>query len=109
MSQDIEELRLADLSNLPGFELVQQGLKDLESGTESIAALLVLIGYPRLRQLGVVQTLADDLREAPENRLYQLLAREIPVEAYGRYNAFIRQLVSFERACEHRLQRRAKK
>ena len=41
-----------DTSGLPGAELIQQGLDDLAAGRESEAALLVLIGRPRLRELG---------------------------------------------------------
>ncbi len=37
---------------LPGADLIQQGLCDLENGVETVAALLVLVGAPRLRELG---------------------------------------------------------
>jgi hypothetical protein len=85
-------------SNLPGADLICQGLEDLESGAETIPALLVSIGAPRLRRaLGElpVETLA-----APEHRLYDLLAQENPRAAHSRYNAYVRRLVSFERAAE---------
>jgi len=36
----------------------------------------------------------------PEHALYALLAGEDPDAAHSRYNALIRQLVSFERAVE---------
>ena len=38
--------------------------------------------------------------ESPEHRPYELLARDDPDGARGRYNAMIRRLVSFERAAE---------
>lgn len=78
----------------PGAELVQAGLRDLASGTESVAALLVSIGAPRLIALGIpiVAPLPD-----PEHRLYALLAASDSDAAHSRYNALIRQLVSFER------------
>jgi len=42
-----------DFSGLPGGELIRRGLKDLAAGRESEEALLVLIGAPRLRRLGL--------------------------------------------------------
>jgi hypothetical protein len=36
----------------------------------------------------------------PEHRLYALLAEDDSDSAHSRYNAMIRQLVSFERAAE---------
>jgi hypothetical protein len=58
-------------------------------------ALLVSIGTPRLRQLGIA--LAEPL-DSPEHRLYELLQSEYGDAAHGRYNALVRRLVSFERA-----------
>jgi hypothetical protein len=82
---------------LPGGDLIEAGLADLAAGTESIPALLVSIGAPRLRRLGFVLTspIAD-----PEDRLYSVLEREDSDSAHSRYNALIRRLVSFERAAE---------
>jgi hypothetical protein len=39
-------------TELPGADLVDAGLADLERGVESVEALLVSIGAPRLRRLG---------------------------------------------------------
>ncbi len=80
---------------LPGGDLVASGLSDLEAGKLTAAALLVSIGAPRLRSLGIAipRTVAH-----PEHRLYELLAQSEPAAARGRYNALIRRLVSFERA-----------
>lgn len=85
-----------DWSELPGGDLIREGLDDLRAGRETAAALLVAIGAPRLRQLGMDVPTA----ETPEHRLYDLLAREEPDSAHSRYNALIRRLVSFERALE---------
>ncbi len=84
-------------SRLPGAELIQKGLADLAAGAETIEALLVSIGAPRLRDLGfeVPSTFAE-----AEERLYLALARDDPAGAHGRYNALVRRLVSFERAAE---------
>jgi hypothetical protein len=85
------------IRELPGEDLVEAGLRDLERGIESAEALLVSIGAPRLHQLGlsVPEPLPD-----PELRLYEHLCRDNPDEARSRYNALIRRLVSFERAAE---------
>jgi hypothetical protein len=85
------------LNDLPGAELVIAGLADLERGDETVPALLVSIGRPRLRRLGYqVPNVFSD----PEQRLYEALAREHAASAHDRYNALIRRLVSFERAAE---------
>ena len=79
----------------PGEDLVRKGLSDLDRRRESVEALLVSIGAPRLESLGyrVHRPLAT-----PEHRLYALLASEDPDSAHSRYNALVRRLVSFERA-----------
>jgi len=87
-----------DLTPFPGGNLISQGLEDLARGIESESALLVLIGAPRLRRLGIVVHSLDS--EMPEHRLYQLLAKSNIDSAHSRYNALIRRLVSFERAVE---------
>lgn len=82
---------------LPGQDLIETGIEDLSSGIESIPALLVSIGAPRLRRLGL--SLPEPM-PSPERRLYELLQRSDPDAAHSRYNALIRRLVSFERAAE---------
>jgi hypothetical protein len=80
---------------LPGADLVEQGIADLREHRETQEALLVSIGWPRLRMLGI------DVPEPvakPEHRLYELLARDNADSAHGRYNALVRRLTSFERA-----------
>ena len=53
---------------LPGADLIEAGVKDLLEQRESIAALVVAIGAPPLRRLGVV--LPDALPPHPEHQLY---------------------------------------
>lgn len=83
---------------LPGDDLIRQGIADLRAGKESTAALLVCIGAPRLRRLGL--ELPNNLPPNPEHRLYDLLAESDQDSAHSRYNALLRKLVSFERAAE---------
>ncbi|MGH9602865.1 MAG: hypothetical protein ACRD24_10800 [Terriglobales bacterium] len=87
-----------DTTAFAGEDLVRQGLHDLAAGRESVASLLVVIGSPRLRRLGF--SVPEKLPASPEHRLYELLARSDPDSAHSRYNALLRRLVSFERACE---------
>lgn len=82
---------------LPGGDLIEQGLRDLREERESDASLLVQIGGPRLRRLGIDVPISSG---HPEHRLYERLAAAAPESAHSRYNALIRRLVSFERALE---------
>ena len=87
-----------DLSALPGGDLIQQGLEDLGHGVESLPALLVSIGAPRLRRSGL--PVPESVFPTPEHRLYEKLAETDSDSAHSRYNALIRRLVSFEHAVE---------
>lgn len=90
--------------DLPGSELVVAGLADLERGVfDSTEALLIAIGAPRLRTLGIA--LPDGLPQNPEHALYFRLGEQHGLDAHSRYNALVRRLVSFERALDGRLRR----
>src|SRR2546430_2275980 len=80
---------------LPGEELIRRGLDDLAAGVESVESLLVSIGAPRLKRLGLP---VPNPFPSPEHRLYELLSAEGSDSAHSRYNALIRRLVSYERA-----------
>ena len=82
----------------PGQELIDEGISDLLAGKETVSSLLVLIGAPRLRRLGV--PVPRTSITSPEHRLYQKLRESNPDAAHSQYNALIRRLVSFERAAE---------
>ena len=84
---------------LPANDLIASGIRDLQDRRETVAALLVSIGAPKLRRLGLnIPNTADSFGPSPEHRLYDLLATDNPDSAHSRYNALIRKLVSFERA-----------
>ncbi|MGH9866773.1 MAG: hypothetical protein ACREAA_01220 [Candidatus Polarisedimenticolia bacterium] len=80
----------------PGAVLIHEGLRDLAGGRMTVAALLVAVGAPRLRRLGL--DVPPHSLQHPEHGLYELLARSDPDSAHARYNALIRRLVSFERS-----------
>jgi hypothetical protein len=83
---------------LPGADLIEAGLSDLRDGRETVASLLVAIGAPRLRRLGI--DVPKTNWKHPEHQLYDLLAKDDSDSAHSRYNALIRRLVSYERAAE---------
>jgi hypothetical protein len=91
--EEMEEMVPVDL---PGADLVVAGLRDLAARRESEFSLLVLIGAPRLRALGIPVPDVDALR--PEHSLYLRLAAENSDTAHSRYDALVHRLVSFERA-----------
>ncbi len=84
--------------DLPGHELVSDGLADLVAGRESASSLLVAMAAPRLSALGF--DVPDGGGERPSHRLYELLD-ETDQGAHGRYNALVARIVSFARAAEH--------
>ena len=82
----------------PGEDIITQGITDLSAGLETIPSLLVSIGAPRLRHIGL--TIPASTFSSPEHRLFKLLSVEDPDAAHSKYNAWIRRLVSYERAAE---------
>ena len=88
-----------DLSAFPGGDLVMAGLRDLALGvTDSIAALLVQIGAPRLAAAGLVIPPYAPAQIDAELRLYARL--QANANAHGAYNALLRCLISCEAALE---------
>src|SRR5207248_1089519 len=72
-----------DMQDLPGGDLIEEGLRDLAEGLATIPALLVAIGAPRLRTLGFEVV---DRWENPEHELYELLYETEGDAAHSRYN-----------------------
>jgi len=86
--------------NLPGKELVDQGMADLAADNLTEAALLVLIAGPRLRGFGI------PVPERPHTRpwehlLYERLEDRLGAGAHSYYNSLIRRIVSYARARDH--------
>ncbi len=99
MAHPVEQVDefLSTYGAMPGGEFLAMGFADLQKGVTSVPGLLLLIGGPRLRNLGLPIPKAH---VCPEHMLYDLLSESDPDSAHSRYNAFIRLLVSFERAAE---------
>lgn len=84
-------------TDLPGNELISEGLLDLAEGRESESGLLVAMAAPRLRALGF--DVPEGGGERPSHRLYELLS-ESDQNVHSRYNALVARIVSFARAAE---------
>jgi hypothetical protein len=95
------------MSGLPGEKLVRQGLADFQAGLCTIPACLVRIARPRLSRAGLMPPSEPGQFSEHELQLYELLKLESG-DAYSRYNALLRELVSFENALDRRF-RKAKK
>lgn len=87
--------------DLPGHDLISKGLEDLAQGRmNTIEALLIAIGRPRLLNLGF--SLPYQFTTSPEHNLYRKLGNSHGNAAHSQYNALIGRLVSFMRAMEGR-------
>lgn len=88
--------RFADLG-LPGGALVDEGLRGLAVGEESVEALLVALAAPRLRREGV--PVPEASWPDPEIRCYRLIEQAHGDLAHARYLALLQQMESFSNAC----------
>ena len=77
--------------------MIDKGLDDLATGTETPESLMVSLAAPRLRREGVPLPAAR-IADA-DRRLYRLLAEADGDLAHARYLARLRQVVSFADAC----------
>ncbi len=89
------------IRGLPGEELVRQGLADFQADRHTIPACLVCIARPRLSRAGLMPLENPSEYSEHELQLYDLLKRE-GGDPYSRYNALLRELVSFENALDWR-------
>lgn len=84
---------------LPGGEILEKGLRDLNNNSLTIEGLLVLAGAPRFRAHGIpVPKVSLDM--LPEHKLYDKLQEEKGTEAYRYYRSLIRLLASLQSALD---------
>ncbi len=84
---------------LPGGKLIERGIADFQSARCTVEACLIHIARNRLARAGLIkETNIAKLPDA-ESELYRLLRLE-GGDAYSRYNALLRELVSFENALD---------
>jgi hypothetical protein len=95
------------LDGLPGEALLREGLTDFQSGRCTIPACLVGMAQSRLRRAGLITGMVATSFPEPERQLYRLLRQE-GGDAYSRYNALTRELVSFEQALDRRQTKKVK-
>lgn len=91
------------LTDLPGAERIRQGLLDYHENRHTMSACLVRMARLRLVKAGLMEAAPGHDIEA-ELDLYQLLAYK-GNQAHSHYNSLIRELISFERALDHRLRK----
>lgn len=84
--------------DLPAASLIDAGLRSLHAGVRDDAALLVCIGSPELRRLGVFVPDFETPEPSAELCLYLSLGRQHGNDAHNQYNTLVQQLVSFEQA-----------
>lgn len=81
-------------AELPGAELVAQGLADLREGRESDESLLLQSAWERLQEIGVSLPTAPR-GDAAECLYARLVDRQGASAAHSQYNALRRRLVSY--------------
>ncbi len=84
--------------SLPGADWIVAGLGELQRGEIGVGALLVAIGAPRLRELGIAVPAAADAIVEPEHQLYALAGAARGDGAHAAYNAWLQRLDRFMRA-----------
>ena len=89
------------IAGLPGAERIGEGLRDYHDKRHTIGSCLVRMARRRLAGAGLLEASTEHDIHA-ELDLYHLLSPE-GNQAHSRYNALIRELVSFEHALDHRL------
>lgn len=89
------------ISDLPGTTLIQQGLQDYRENRHTMHSCLVRMARRRLVKAGLIEASPEHDIHA-ELDLYHLLSHE-GNQAHSRYNALVRELISFEHALDHRL------
>ena len=94
------------IEDLPGGTLVAKGLDDLRLQALTPEALLVIIAAPALVRVGAALPALPALDTDAELILYRQL-QEDAADPYSSYNALLRELVSFTRACALRVRQAA--
>lgn len=96
-------------AQLPGGDIIEQGLLDLKEGNETEASWLTCILAPHLQRCGIELPPLPAVRshdDWPEMRLYRLLCITEGANAYSHYNQLRRRGDKFRRALEQNWVRR---
>jgi hypothetical protein len=88
----------ARFAHLPGGQILEEGVRDLEQAWPSLAAILVAMAWPRLEPLSIVtRARVDEVRTEGEDlevTAYNMLVREFGREAHARFLALSEELDS---------------
>ena len=90
------------LNGLPGADRIAEGLMDYQNGRHTIPACLVRMARPRLIRAGMMSP-SPPHDDGAELELYQLVSASEGARSFSRYNALVRELISFEHALDHRM------
>ncbi len=91
---------MISLDQLPGGELIRRGLADYAEGRVTPESCLLAVGWSRLQRGGLPMPAKTPVSfPEPEMQLYSILRSEAG-DAYSRYNALLRRLISFEQSLE---------
>jgi hypothetical protein len=96
-------------AHLPAGELLDEGVRDLDAGERTLAALLVAMAWPRLEPLSIVRR--EDITrirvpgEDLELSAYRILEANLGREAHARYLALTAELDSAISALEREARR----
>lgn len=86
------------VEELPGAELILQGMADARAGKLTVFVCLLWIAMPTLRWSGFDLTAVSAAPcPDPELTMYRLLRNE-GGDAFARYNSLLRRIVSFEQS-----------
>ena len=89
---------MIDFPDFPGAELIERRLADYAAGQVTPESCLLAVAWGRLQRNGLpLPARTPDRFPEPELQLYELLRRE-GGDAYARYNALLRRLISFEQS-----------
>ncbi len=89
---------MSELAEFPGCELIERGLADYAAGQVTPESCLLAVAWGRLQRNGLpLPARTPERFPEPELQLYELLQRE-GGDAYSRYNALLRRLISFEQS-----------
>lgn len=92
------------IAGLPGESLIREEIAEVRAGRRTAAACLISIARPRFSRAGLLLGIERKLLPEAELSLYRLL-RALGGEACSKYNALLRELVSFENALDWRMQK----
>lgn len=83
------------LDDLPGAELMQKGVEDVQAGTESAESCLLALAAPALRELGVALPTLPSPGGDAEELLRCQLQDEGREEAFLTYHLLLQSIVKF--------------